>query len=165
MGNIKYKIIDGKKECGQCGIIKPIEEFYKHKNYYRSYCKVCQNANTILFRKNPKNKEKIKSYSKKQYNKDGVKEKKFAQNKQWLLRNKLKAIEYKGGKCEMCGYDKCPSALEFHHKNPLEKEYHKDSRGLNRRRSFENSKEELDKCILLCANCHREIHFNMNNNE
>ena len=59
----------------------------------------------------------------------------------------------------MCGYNKCTSALEFHHLDPSIKEYNKDSRGLNRRRSFENSKIELDKCILVCANCHREIHY------
>ena len=61
MGNIKYEIKDGKKECGQCGEIKSVDEFYKHKNYYRSYCKKCQHSNTLLFRSNPKNKEKIKS--------------------------------------------------------------------------------------------------------
>jgi hypothetical protein len=165
MGNIKYEIKDGKKKCGQCGEIKSVDEFYKHKNYYRSYCKKCQHGNTLLFRSNPKNKEKIKSYTKTHYHKEGVKEQKLEQHKKWLLENKIKAIEYKGGKCNMCGYNKCTSALEFHHLDPSIKEYNKDSRGLNRRRSFENSKIELDKCILVCANCHREIHYKDNNYE
>ena len=71
-------------------------------------------------------------------------------------RDKLKimAIAYKGGKCQVCGYCKCIEALEFHHINPLEKEF-TISGGT---RSFESLKLELDKCILLCANCHRELH-------
>lgn len=68
---------------------------------------------------------------------------------------KIKAIEYKGGKCEKCGYDKCTAALEFHHTNPLLKDLD-PSKALTR--SWENAKKELDKCILICSNCHREIH-------
>lgn len=165
MGKLKYPIVDGKKECGKCGAIKPISEYYKHNNYYRSYCKECQNKATILHRSKPENKYKWTSYSKKYYHKEGVKEQKLEQHKKWLLENKIKAIEYKGGKCAMCGYNKCTSALEFHHLDPSIKEYNKDSRGLNRRRSFDNSKNELDKCILVCANCHREIHYKDNNYE
>ena len=73
-------------------------------------------------------------------------------------RDKLKimAVEYKGGCCERCGYDKFIGALEFHHKNPLEKDFGISSSGWTR--SFEKMKPELDKCILLCANCHREEH-------
>lgn len=71
-------------------------------------------------------------------------------------RNKIKLVEYKGGKCEICGYDKCIDALEFHHLEPTEKEY-----GLSNGDtiSFDKLKEEADKCILVCANCHREIHW------
>jgi len=73
-------------------------------------------------------------------------------------RKKLKkmAIEYKGGKCIFCGYDKCNDALDFHHLNSKEKEFGLSVRGLTR--SWEKIKEELDKCILVCANCHRELH-------
>ncbi len=74
-------------------------------------------------------------------------------------RHKLKdmAIEYKGGKCEKCGYDKCKTALDFHHLDPTEKEFTISSAN----RSWESIKEELDKCIIVCANCHREIHFEL----
>ena len=65
-------------------------------------------------------------------------------------------VEYKGGKCEICGYDRCISALEFHHINPEEKEFGIGQKGYTR--SIEKNKEEVDKCILVCANCHREIH-------
>ena len=67
-----------------------------------------------------------------------------------------KAIEYKGGKCSNCNYDKCHQALEFHHLDPLEKDFSFDGNT----RSWEKVKKEIEKCILLCANCHREIHNN-----
>lgn len=73
-------------------------------------------------------------------------------------RRKLRemAREYKGGKCMMCGYNKCQRALSFHHVNPKNKEFDLSSRGLTR--SWERIKKEIDKCVLLCANCHMEIH-------
>ena len=70
-------------------------------------------------------------------------------------RNKIKLVEYKGGKCERCGYDKCIDALEFHHLNPDEKDF---GVSCGDTRSLEKLKAEADKCIMVCANCHREIH-------
>lgn len=75
------------------------------------------------------------------------------QKRRYLI--KEKAVEYKGSKCENCGYDKCIDALEFHHKNPEEKDFGISS---GNTRSWKKIKEELDKCIMLCANCHRELH-------
>lgn len=73
-------------------------------------------------------------------------------------RNKVKemAVEYKGGKCSVCGYDRCADALEFHHLDPSKKDFGISSKGYTR--SWDKVKEELDKCILVCSNCHREIH-------
>ena len=65
-------------------------------------------------------------------------------------------VEYKGGKCEICGYNKCISALEFHHIDPGTKDFGIGEKGYTR--SLEKNKNEVDKCILVCANCHREIH-------
>lgn len=70
---------------------------------------------------------------------------------------KNKCVQYKGGMCEKCGYNKCISALEFHHLDPKEKDI--NISGI-KSMDFDKYKAELDKCILLCANCHREIHFN-----
>lgn len=72
----------------------------------------------------------------------------------WRKRTKIKLIEYKGGKCEICGYDRCNRALEFHHKNPSEKDFTISGRSL----SFDRLKDEVDKCLLVCSNCHSEIH-------
>ena len=71
------------------------------------------------------------------------------------------SVEYKGGKCSHCGYNKCLGALQFHHINPLDKDINWKTfkmKGFN-----EELKQELDKCILLCANCHAEEHNRLNN--
>lgn len=62
-----------------------------------------------------------------------------------------------GGKCQTCGYAKCQDALEIHHIDPSEKDF---SFGMFRAspRSLLLLIDELKKCVLLCANCHREVH-------
>lgn len=70
---------------------------------------------------------------------------------------KTKAILYLGGKCIKCDYAKSMNALEFHHRNPNEKEFSL-SKALTGKWKWERLKAELDKCDLLCANCHREVH-------
>lgn len=64
------------------------------------------------------------------------------------------------GKCQICGYNKCPKALELHHINPLEKE-HTISSILASCRNWQLLFDEIKKCIMLCANCHREVHENL----
>lgn len=73
-------------------------------------------------------------------------------------RKKIKelAIKYKGGKCYFCDYSRYIGALDFHHKNGSDKEFGLSTRGLTR--SWTKTKKEVDKCILVCANCHRELH-------
>jgi hypothetical protein len=66
-----------------------------------------------------------------------------------------KAIEYKGGSCQICGYNKCSRALTFHHRNPKEKSFVISGAHC---RSWEAIRTELDKCDLLCFNCHMEVH-------
>ena len=158
MGNIKYPIVNGKKECGKCHEFKTLNSFFKHKNYYRSCCKKCNIKNTKNWRRKPENKIKLSEYRKKYFKLPENIQKKYKSHKEWLSTQKQKAVDYKGGKCIVCGYNKCLEALEFHHKNPLEKDIKLKSAGMNRKQSFEKSKEELDKCVLLCCRCHREVH-------
>ena len=66
------------------------------------------------------------------------------------------AIEYKGGRCQICGYNRCMEAMEFHHFSSSGKDFGISEKGYTR--SWEKVKEELDKCVMLCANCHREVH-------
>jgi hypothetical protein len=63
-----------------------------------------------------------------------------------------RAVEYKGGQCSICGYNRCIEALEFHHLNPSQKDFGISNKGYTR--SWEKVKMELDRC----ANCHREVH-------
>ncbi len=79
--------------------------------------------------------------------------------KKYRKKVKERLVEYKGGKCEICGYDKCIDALEFHHLDPKEKDFTLSSSNVL---SFDRMKKEVDKCILVCANCHREIHHKKN---
>src|SRR5437764_6667606 len=71
-------------------------------------------------------------------------------------RVRLTAIQYKGGCCQICGYGRCMEALEFHHLDPTQKDFGISKKGYTR--SWEKTKGEIEKCILLCANCHREVH-------
>lgn len=71
-------------------------------------------------------------------------------------RRKLNLIKVCGGKCNLCGYDKIPAALEFHHIDPSQKQYAIASEGTCH--DLEKDLAEVNKTILVCANCHREIH-------
>ena len=72
-------------------------------------------------------------------------------------RRKLKemAVAMKGGKCEVCGYHRTVWALDFHHRDPATKSFALSHKGYTR--SWDVVRKEIEKCILVCANCHREI--------
>jgi 5-methylcytosine-specific restriction endonuclease McrA len=79
-------------------------------------------------------------------------------NRQTVLRQqrlKQAAVDYKGGRCSHCGYSRYIGSLEFHHIDPLRKDFNLAAAHCT---TFEKIKSELDKCIILCANCHREEH-------
>lgn len=73
---------------------------------------------------------------------------------------KHQLILYKGGKCEICGYNKCEGSLQFHHLNPKEKDFDLASQYNNGKYDIKSLYNEINKCILVCANCHGEIHYN-----
>ncbi len=73
---------------------------------------------------------------------------------------RLKAIEHLGGKGIKCGYEKYAEVLEFHHRDPSQKDFNVSSKGHSR--SWERVQKEIEKCDLLCANCHRETHAEIN---
>ena len=80
----------------------------------------------------------------------------YAKQQERAIKRKLELIEYKGGECEKCHYKHNLSALEFHHINPDEKDFSISDRNI--KLDWEKIKKELDKCVLVCSNCHREIH-------
>jgi len=77
-----------------------------------------------------------------------------------MRRLKEEMVAYKGGCCQKCGYDKYLGALEFHHINPEEKDFNPSS--LKKYTMDKRVTDELDKCVLLCSNCHRETHYEIN---
>jgi transposase-like protein len=64
-------------------------------------------------------------------------------------------IDEAGGACQLCGYDRAPAALHFHHVDPEQKSFGLGLRGVAR--SLERCRAEARKCVLLCANCHAEV--------
>jgi hypothetical protein len=135
------------KVCPRCKEEKPSDSFCRDRNKksgLTSHCKSCKNvSNTIWRSKNP---DKIAFYNKK--SKQGI-----------YVKRKMFCLEYKGNKCEDCGIIanvNNRSIFDFHHTDPSMKD-----KGIaigSRTRSIKSIKQELDKCILLCANCHRLRH-------
>jgi len=73
------------------------------------------------------------------------------------VERKLLLVKNRGGKCSICGYRKNLAALTFHHINPKEKEFKLDMRSLSNRK-LSRINNEFKKCILVCHNCHAELH-------
>jgi len=85
----------------------------------------------------------------------------YKTNRNRHSKRKQRLVDLKGGCCQICGYNKYLGALEFHHINPEEKD-----RGFSDlvRLSPELVEKELEKCVLLCSNCHKETHGHLHDN-
>ncbi len=70
---------------------------------------------------------------------------------------KLDLVRAAGGRCSICGYNRNLAALAFHHSDSAEKDFKLDMRSLSNR-TLQSVMVELDKCILVCQNCHAELH-------
>jgi hypothetical protein len=81
----------------------------------------------------------------------------YPSQKQRGLQRKLELCRKAGGKCSRCGYKTNLAALSFHHLESKEKDFKLDMRSLSNRK-LENVMVEFNKCILLCSNCHAEVH-------
>ena len=112
-------------------------------NYYEKTCLICGNTFT------PKNKNANQRTCCYNCMPDGHQ----------LTRGEFlaKIKQQRGGQCQRCGYNKCLKALEFHHLDP----YQKDFTISNDHFKLKEAIEESKKCILICANCHRELHDNL----
>jgi predicted HNH restriction endonuclease len=100
----------------------------------------------------PKDKNHRKIVEKRYYekNKDKIYENKTKRVKSM----KVELIDILGGKCSTCGYSKCIAALEFHHERNKEN----NIAYIIKNKSKQKALKEIRKCVLLCSNCHREVH-------
>lgn len=124
------------KKCSKCQILKESNEFYSSTNNKTSgYCKECSKAH------------KKEHY---QLNKSSYKNSNLKWRK-WLIDLKTNL------KCEKCGYNKSPAALDFHHIDPNTKLFSINQVGCVGK-SKEEINKEINKCVVWCSNCHREYH-------
>jgi len=142
------------KVCTMCGIKKEERDFYIRKNRkkeHKSECKECTKKLQREYRL--KNKDIIQQKDRNRWTKRRDRDKIIRRKK--ALVKKQKYVNYLGGMCSICKYNKCLAALDFHHKNPKEKKFMITSGTY----SWKTIKKELNKCILICSNCHKELHY------
>jgi len=116
------------KKCSTCNKIKNIVEFYPRKESSDGYRPCCKECDSNTNKKRSTNRRKI-------------------------YRKLIHKLKING--CAICGYSKCDRALDFHHVNPQDKEFQVAQAAFNRKNN--SITKELNKCILLCKNCHAEI--------
>lgn len=143
--NLSQREIALQFNCSQCKIRYWLQKFNLKTRRKIHQCTICGETNLDNFYKDKKGNFRSRCAS--------------CENNRSIQRfqnNKKEAVKYKGGKCELCGYFKCLAALDFHHVNPIEK-----SKNWKQMKNwpFEKIKKELDKCKLVCSNCHAEIHY------
>jgi uncharacterized protein YxeA len=129
------------KKCNRCGKTKPLTDFHKNptkSDGVQSMCKDCR-----------------RSYHKEHYEKNKESYKRNLKEKRDIARSFI--LNYKKiSKCSKCGEDR-HYTLDFHHKDKNKEFSIADS--VSNGKSIESIKKEIDKCIILCSNCHRELHF------
>lgn len=151
----EWKVLNSRKFCLECSPYRShntskIAPIFT-KNYRKcSTCHQVKSLDDFYIRRTKSHKELRKHECKSCHN---------IRAKNRLQNLKQKAVDYKGGKCCLCGYSKSIAALDFHHLSPQ----HKDFKISGRSVSFDTIIPELNKCILVCANCHREIHYELVN--
>ena len=153
--------------------IKELKKFYPReditildlmKKFNRTKRAICHKSSRLDLRrpKSKKSKRDIglrKKYDREYYqrNKDNL----MKLRKKKYRKLKRDMVNLMGGACSICKYNKCISALEFHHEKGTKKD---NSVGfLISRGCMRKAREEVKKCILLCSNCHRELHFKERN--
>jgi len=103
-----------------------------------------------------KTKEEQSAYQKKHY--QANKGKYAKSQRQSRMRTKAILNELKAGGCTKCGFNEHPNCLDFHHLDPNEKEVNVATTAMKNKWGRERIMKEVDKCIVVCANCHRLIH-------
>lgn len=149
----------GKHQCIRCGK----EAVLNSDGTYKALCNQCVEKNNLSTQSRTQSRKSsglcTKCGEKAVLNSDGTYQR-YCDNcaEKNKLRNKSRkkeAVKYKGGECMHCGYKKSIVAMDFHHIDPSQKD---KNWYLLRVKSLERLKNELDKCDLLCKNCHFTVH-------
>ena len=134
------------RKCRICGIEahtdKELEKFVSNKNSPHNKAQLCKPCKRVL--------------TSKEYTDNP--QKRIDQNKNFRQTKKVRGIEYKGSKCAHCGLEyngQNACVFDFHHEDPTQKDFSPSS---FRHKAWDSFKAEIDKCILLCSNCHRLEH-------
>lgn len=137
------------KKCSKCKLDLDIEMFNKkgiRKNGSIKYQDFCKECNKIA--------------SREWYKKEGNRSRIVNKVTEYKRENRMRFAEYKATLlCVKCG-ESHPACLDFHHRDPLEKDFLLSD---IRSRSLHSIQKEIDKCDVLCANCHRKLHWNERN--
>ncbi|MEB3228839.1 MAG: hypothetical protein VKJ27_10700 [Synechocystis sp.] len=152
------------KTCTKCHKTKPLSEFHKDarlKTGHVARCKVCTCEYKRAYYASSEGKAKIQAYNRRNAARRSEYNRQYSQkyrDSQFKNQRKLEFCLYKGGCCSECGFEATEdtiAAFDFHHIDPSEKEYTpSDMLMLRKDKVF----KELDKCLLLCSNCHRILH-------
>lgn len=146
----KWRVLKSRKYCLKCSPFgrhntKKLDNPYVTMEGYRT-CPDCQKNLPITSFYKIKHKKGINTYCI-----ECAKKRVMSQQKAI----KKEALVYKGNVCKICGYSECDSAMEFHHRNKSEKDFNISY--FKSKKIDDEIRRELDKCILLCCRCHREV--------
>ena len=143
------------KTCSVCKQNKNVDQFKKSRGYLVSPCKSCRATKQRLWGR--KNKAKLKSYRKSWYSRNKEQHKKNVRTRLESLKRKL--LEIKGTLACPCGESHI-ACLDFHHRDPNKKEFN-IHQGCRWGYSLGRIRKELEKCDVICSNCHRKLHWDL----
>lgn len=148
------------KKCFKCHseIPKTIVIDGKRRNLQnRKFCLICSPYGSHNTKSDDPTRLPIRPH-KSSYSKWSEEAKEKNRMETWLrgYERKAKLIALKGGCCQICGYNKCLRALTFHHRDPSTKQFTIEMRSI-RGIAWDTVLQEIDKCDLLCYNCHMEV--------
>jgi hypothetical protein len=153
-----------RKRCSRCNKTKDVSEFSKNvkaKDGLASSCKLCAKGYHEEWRKDPKNLEVMRKRAVAHYRQDPIRKRKATATSQTAA--KLKAMAYLGSSCP-CG-ENHPAVCQFHHRDPSTKLFNLTTKILilTKKYPWDMIEAELDKCDLLCGNCHAKHHSVLTN--
>lgn len=145
-------MLTNKRRCPKCLKKKSLDAFKKRPGGTYSYCYAC-----ALGYYREYNAKRYATPEARQAELQRTKDKYHASVKPRRIERKRKLIALMGGKCQECGYSRSAAALDFHHRNPVDKQRTVSHLlAMQEPEAWDMAVEEAKKCDLICSNCHRE---------